>query len=114
LRTDAPTARGLRDRPLGKAAILLAVLLAAFVATKSCASRDTNVSKEKAAEIAREQVDFKPDRVMTRFVPRGVQSRPTWAVSFSKLDATGNYERITVVVVDAVTGDIIEIYVQGP
>ena len=108
MRTDAPTARGLRDRPLGKVAILLAVLVAAFVAAKSCASRDTNVSKEEATKIAREEINFKPERVMTRFIPRGARSQPTWAVSFSRLDANGNYERIKVVVVDANTGGIIE------
>ncbi len=110
--TAAPTARDLRDSRLGKAAILLVVLLAAFLVTKSCGSRDTSVSKEEAREIARAKVDFKPDRVMARFVPRGVQSRPTWAVSFSRLGANGNYERITVVVVDANTGDIIETHGQ--
>ena len=101
MRTDAPTARGLRDRPLGKVAILLAVLVAAFVAAK-------NVSKEEATKIAREEINFKPERVMTRFIPRGARSQPTWAVSFSRLGANGNYERIKVVVVDANTGGIIE------
>ncbi len=46
---------------------------------------------------------------MVRFTPRGVNSRPYWAVSLSLLDAAGNPERITVVLVDAQTGDIEEI-----
>ncbi len=106
--TDAGTRRGLRDSALGKAAILIAVLLAAFLATQSCASRDTEISKEEAVEIARKEVDFQPDRVMTRFVPRGIDSRPSWAVSLSTTDAAGRLERVTVVVVDGRTGEIVE------
>jgi hypothetical protein len=107
--TDDGRARGLRDRPLGKAALLLAVLLLAFLASRSCASRDTDVSQEEAVEIAREEVDFEPDRVSVRFVPRGVPSQPYWAVSLSTEDTEGRLERVTVVVVDARTGDVEEV-----
>ena len=109
--TDAQPARGLRDRPLGKAAILLAVLLAAFLVTKSCGSRETEISQEEAVEIARAKIDYEPERVMTRFVPRGIKSRPSWAVSLATLDSDGRIERVTVVVVDGKTGQVVEIRV---
>ena len=109
MRTDAPTARGLRDRPLGKAAILVAVLLAAFLVTKSCGSREAEISQEEAVEIARSKIDYEPERVMTRFVPRGIKSRPSWAVSLATLDESGQIERVTVVVVDGKTGQVVEI-----
>jgi hypothetical protein len=112
LRTDAPTARTLRDSPLGKAAILIAVLLAALLVARSCGSRETEVSKEEAVEIARSVVDYEPDRVMTRFVPRGADSRPNWAVSLSTVGEGGRLERITVVVVDGRTGEVVETRVQ--
>jgi len=112
VRTDAPTARGLRDRPLGKAAILVAVLLAAFLVTKSCGSRETEISKEEAVEIARGKIDYEPDRVMTRFVPRGIKSRPNWAVSLATLRDDGRLERVTVVVVDGETGQVVETRIQ--
>jgi hypothetical protein len=107
--SDAGSGRGLRDRPLGKVALLLAVLLLAFVASRSCASRDTDVSQDEAVEIAREEVDFEPDRVSVRFLPRGVQSRPSWAVSLSTENPQGELERVTVVVVDGSTGEIQEV-----
>lgn len=107
--TDDVRARGLRDRPLGKAALLLAVLLLAFLASRSCASRDSEISQDEAVEIAREEVDFEPDRVAVRFVPRGVPSLPYWAVSLSTENADGRLTRVTVVVVDARSGEIAEV-----
>jgi hypothetical protein len=111
--SDAGSGRGLRDRPLGKVALLLAVLLLAFLASRSCASRETEISRDEAVEIARGEIDFEPDRVAVRFVPRGVQSRPSWAVSLSTEDAEGVLERVTVVVVDGQTGDVAEVREQG-
>jgi hypothetical protein len=108
LHTVAGRARGLRDSPLGKVALLVAVLALAYVASQSCASRETEITKEEAVEIARNEVDFEPDRVMTRFIPRGIRSRPNWAVSLSTLGAAGQLERATVIVIDGRTGDIVE------
>jgi hypothetical protein len=93
--------------------MLAVVLLAAFVAAKSCASRDTDVSSDEAIEIAREEIDYEPDRVMVRFTPRGIDSRPYWAVSLSTLDATGGLDVVTVVLVNARTGDVEEIDREG-
>jgi hypothetical protein len=89
--------------------MLVGILLVAVVAAKTCASRDTEVSSDEAAEIAREAVDFEPDQVMVRFVPQGAQSRPYWAVSLSTIAADGGLENVTVVVVNAETGDVEEI-----
>ena len=107
--TNAEEARALRDRPLGRALILLAVLVAAVLVARSCASRDTEVTKEEATEIARRETDYRPERVMTRFIPRGVKSHPSWAVSLSTVDSAGELDRITVVVVDGRTGEVLEI-----
>jgi hypothetical protein len=109
LPTDAGRRRDLRDSALGKAVLLLGVLAVAFLATRGCASRETEVSKEQAVEIAREEIDYEPERVMTKFVARGIQSRPSWAVSLATLRDDGSFERVTVVVVDGRTGDVVEI-----
>jgi hypothetical protein len=93
--------------------MLVAVLVLAVVAAKSCASRDTEVSSDEAVEIAREEIDYAPDRVMVRFTPRGVNSRPYWAVSLSTVDAAGNLELVTVVLVNARTGDVEQINREG-
>lgn len=83
------------------------------MAVKSCASRDTDVDSDEAIEIARDEVDWEPDRVLVRFVPRGVQSRPYWAVSLSMLDGDENLVRLAVVLVNARTGEVEEVDVRG-
>lgn len=90
-------------------ALLLGVLLIAAFAAKTCASRDTEIDSDEATEIAREAVDYEPEQVMVRFVPRGAQSRPYWAVSLSTVAADGTLEDVTVVVVNAESGEIEEI-----
>jgi hypothetical protein len=64
--------------------MLLAVFLLAFVALKTCAARGDEISFEEAEVIARDQVDFEPDKVLVR-VPldaercrhqSGVRDRP--------------------------------------
>jgi hypothetical protein len=67
------------------------------------------VTRAEAIEIARAEVDFEPDRVSVRFLPRGIPSRPTWGVSLVTLAADGAVERAVVVVVDARTGEIAEV-----
>jgi hypothetical protein len=90
--------------------ILFAGLLAlTFVASRSCADRG-ELSKEQAIEIARREVDFAPDGENIRFLRRGFNQRPLWAVSLWQRGAGGvDYRRITVVVVDADTGEVTEV-----
>jgi hypothetical protein len=109
--TDAGSerARSLRDRPVFRLAALLLVLLVAFLVSRSCGSRDTEISQEEAIEIARDEIDYEPDRVGVRFLPQGFQSRPSWAVSLSTENAEGELTRVTVVVVDGRTGEILEV-----
>jgi hypothetical protein len=89
------------------------VLVAAVLVAKSCGSRDTEVTQDEAIEIARDEIDFEPDQTMTRFLPRGFQSRPTWAVSFSTTRRDGSLDQVVVVVVDAREGDVVEVRRQG-
>jgi hypothetical protein len=109
LSTDAGTRRGLRDSPAGKVALLLLVLAAAFLVSRSCGSSETEVSKEEAIEIAREEVAFTPERTQVRYLKRGLQSQAFWAVSLSTLDEAGVTDRVVVVLVDTTTGEIEEI-----
>lgn len=99
-------ARGLRDSPLGKVAILVAILLVAFLASRSCASSGGRVDLDEAVAIAKRQVDYEPERVNVRFFRQGVPSRPFWAVSLADLDEAGAVERRTLVVVSAATGEV--------
>lgn len=97
--------KDLRDRPLGRIAILFAVLAFAVLASRSCAGGDQEVAKDDAVETARSVVLFEPDDVQVRFLRRGLPSRPYWIVSMYK----GTYRNPTVVqvvIVDAATGEI--------
>jgi hypothetical protein len=102
--------RTFRDRPLGKAAVVLVVLLAAFLVSRSCGSSETQISKERATEIARGVIDYEPDRVQVRYLKRGFQSQGFWAVSLSTVNAVGSYDKTTVVVVNGQNGDVVEIH----
>ena len=82
------------------------MLAVAFGASRSCASTQHAISKERAIEIAQEQVSFKTDRIQIRFVQRGIPARGYWAVSFSTVDAKGVLNRVSVVLVDAETGAV--------
>ncbi len=97
--------KDLRDRPLGRIAILVVVLGIALLASRSCAGGDERVTREQALESARAVAIFEPDDVQVRFLRRGLPSRPYWIVSMYK----GTYRNPTVVqvvVVDAATGDV--------
>jgi hypothetical protein len=99
-------ARDIRDRPLFRIALLVAVLLVAFAVTKSCARQQNDVSQDEAVAIAREQIDFEPDRHQIRYLPQGVPPVYYWAVNFQQLNDNGNVVRTEVVLVNADTGEI--------
>lgn len=103
------TARGLRDRPLGRILILVVVLVAALLVARTCGATETELSKEDAIDIARDRVEYEPDLVQVRLLKRGLQSNEYWAVSLSGREADGSLGQVTVVVVDAKTGDVAEI-----
>jgi hypothetical protein len=85
--------------------MFLAVLVIAFLATKTCASREGEMSPDDAEEIAKEQVDFEPDKVVTKGVREGLDSHLYWHVSLTTEDAEGRMETCVTVKVDSETGD---------
>ena len=105
-KSSARRARDLRDRPLFRIAILVAVLLVAFAATKSCARQQNKVSQDEAVAIARKEIDFEPDRYQIRYLPQGVPPVYYWGVNFQQLNENGNVVRTEVVLVNATTGEI--------
>jgi hypothetical protein len=111
--SSAPAAtRSLRERPLGRVAIVVGVLLLALVVSRACTGRGSEISEEEAVAIARREVTYQPDRTMVRFVRRGApRARPFWAVSLSTLDSEGKLDRVTVVLVDARTRAVTEVRV---
>lgn len=67
------------------------------------------IGKDKAVAIARPQIDFVPEDQQVRFIRRGIPTRPFWVVSFYIRKQGGGYKRVTVVVVDADTGQVTEV-----
>jgi hypothetical protein len=59
--------------------------------------------------IAKEEVAFTPDHVVVRLLRRGVRFTPYWAVSLSEKRSDGRLENITVILVDAETGEVVEV-----
>lgn len=87
------------------------VLLAAFVASRSCASRDSDISQEKAVEIAIENAAFVPcaeERCrQARFIQRGIPPRAYWGVVLSEeINALGRPTRTQSFLVDAQSGAV--------
>jgi hypothetical protein len=105
--TDAGTRRGLRDRPLGRVAILVALLLVALLVARTCGSTQPNVSSEEAEEIAREQIDFDAPNIQIRNVPRGVNRR-AWIVDLYT-GTPSNPGRCRQVEVNADSGEVIAV-----
>jgi hypothetical protein len=103
--------RGLRDSALGKLLLLGLVLGAAFVATRSCASTDRNISREEAIELATREASFDPCSqplcAQSRYVPQGIPPRPYWGVVLApRLDEAGEPTRTESFLVDATTGEV--------
>jgi hypothetical protein len=105
-KSAAGRARDIRDRPLFRIAILVAVLLVAFAATKSCARQQHKIGQDEAVAIARKEIDFEPDRYQIRYLPQGLPPVYYWGVNFQTLDANGTVTRVQVVLVNADTGEV--------
>ena len=90
-----------------RVAILVGILLVAFLVTKSCARQQNEISQDEAVAIAKEHVDFTPDGYQVRYLPQGVPPVYYWAVRLY----TGTNEqpdRVQVVLVNATTGAVRE------
>ena len=103
---DAGTRRGLRDSLAGKIVLLAVVLLLAFVVARTCGSSSPEVSQEDAIEIAQEEIDFEPEHVQIRNVPRGIEGQRSWMVSLYNGEAI-NPEECRLVEVEADSGDVL-------
>ena len=88
---------------------LLLLLPLTFLASRSCGDTHHEIGQRQAVAIARGEVTYRPDGANVRFVRRGIPSRSYWAVSLWQLAADGGRTNVTVVVVDAQTGDVTQL-----
>jgi hypothetical protein len=105
--------RGLRDRALGRLALLGLVLLAAVLSTRACGEGQRNVSNEEAIELAKAEASFEPcaepQCAQARYLQRGIPPRAYWGVVLWKaFDAQGVPTLTEDFLVDAITGDVTE------
>ena len=88
---------------------MVALLALGLVLTRVLGRTDTKVSKDDAIAVARPKVDFKPQGHNIRLLRQGIPPRPVWAISFWIRKARGGFSRITIVLVDANSGRVVEV-----
>ena len=57
----------------------------------------------------KQQLGFRPECYQVRFGREGLKARPVWRVSLWSLDAKGEFERVSIVVVDGDAGRVLQI-----
>ena len=88
---------------------MVALLALGLVLTRVLGRTTPKVSKADAVAVARPNVDFKPQGYNIRLVRQGIPPRPIWAISFWIRKASGGYSRVTVVLVDANSGRVVQV-----
>jgi hypothetical protein len=88
---------------------MVALLALGLVLTRVLGRTTPKVSKTDAIAVARPNVDFKPQGYNIRLVRQGVPPRPVWAVSFWIRKAEGGFSKITLVLVDANSGRVMQV-----
>ena len=88
---------------------MVALLVLGLVLTRVLGRTTPKFSKQDAVAVARPKVDFKPQGYNIRLLRQGIPPRPVWAVSFWIRKSGGGYSRITLVLVDANSGQIMQV-----
>lgn len=74
------------------------------------ADKGLAVTSAEAVTIAEQQVDFVSENTQVRLVRQGFNLRPVWAVSLSiPIPGTNDFERLSTVEVDAITGEVLRL-----
>jgi hypothetical protein len=88
---------------------MAALILLALLLTRVLGHGNAKISEERAVATARPYAGFTPEGHNIRLVRRGIPSRPFWAISFWIKNDAGDPTRVTVVLVNADTGDVTEV-----
>lgn len=88
---------------------MVGLLVLGLVLTRVLGKTRPHVSEARAVAIARPKIDFSPQGHTIRLVRRGIPPRAYWLVSFWIHNKTGGYKRITVVLLDASSGRVVEV-----
>ena len=90
-----------------RAAVIVAVLVVAFVAAQTCQKSSIRLNKNQAIAKAEAQVDFTPKRTQVRLLRQGLSSKPYWMVSLSRPGKQqGTFSKLAVFRINANTGKL--------
>jgi hypothetical protein len=88
---------------------MVALLALGLVLVRVLDRSSPKIGKDEAVAIARPRIDFRPQDHQVRFIRRGLPPRGVWVVSFYIRGPGTTYKRVTVVLVDATTGEVTEV-----
>lgn len=92
-----------------RVAVVAAVLVGAFVISRSCGVSDIKTTQQEAVATATERANFEPADTQVRLLRQGINRHPYWIVSLSTVSADGqSYAHLAVARIDATTGEIAE------
>lgn len=92
-----------------RVAVVVAVLVGAFLVSRSCGTSDIKTSQDEALAKATAEADFEPEDTQIRLLRQGIDRHPFWIVSMSTLSPNGQaYTDLAVARVDATSGEIVE------
>jgi hypothetical protein len=91
---------------------ITALLVLSLLVLAACASQSTGqeISKERAIEIARQNINFEPDRIEA--VKDTEEGRPVWRVTFykgGKEVSSTHLGQVSFVSIDRKTGEIVSL-----
>ena len=97
-----------------RVSVLVAILAVAFLVAQTCQKSQIRFNKDQAIAKAERQVDFTSQRTQVRLLRQGLNSKPYWIVSLSTPgEKTGTFHDLAVVRIDANTGKVADLKVQG-
>ncbi len=89
--------------------MIAAVLVAAFLVSRSCGTSDIKTSQDEAVATVTERADFAPEDTQVRLLRQGIDRHPFWIVSLSTPNPDGEtYAELAIARVDASTGEVVE------
>ncbi len=92
-----------------RVAVVVVLLVAAFVVSRSCAKSEIQVSQDEALAIATALVDFEPENPQIRFLRQDLDRHPFWIVSMSTLSRDGErFTNLATARIDAGNGEVVQ------
>jgi hypothetical protein len=94
-------------------AVIVAVLVVAFVAAQTCQQSQIRIDKDQAIATAKQEIDFTPTRTQIRLLRQGITSEPYWIVSLSiPTDRNDVFRKLALVKIDANSGKVDSVKIQ--